>query len=118
MPGLITLLPKETIEVWPAAFAFLVGGIVNSTGLPKIRDGFARLGFPGWWCWITGALEIAAALLVLVTASRTIGIILGACIMLAALAAIFRQKAYSHLPPPILFLIFLVIASFSHADLN
>jgi uncharacterized membrane protein YecN with MAPEG domain len=114
MLSLLLILQSETVWIWLAAAAFFAGGIVNATGVSKIRDSFADLGFPAWWCWITGALELATALLLLFHASRAYGVALGACIMIAALAAILRQKAYGHLPAPLLFLFLLVSAGISH----
>lgn len=115
MPSPIVPLPSETLGVWLAATAFFVGGIANATGHPKIRDSFVRLGFPAWWCRVTAALEVAAALLLLMPGWRAIGLALGACIMAAAIAAILWRKIYDHLPPPILFLLLLMFAGFGHS---
>lgn len=114
MLSLHLILQNETVWVWLAAAVFFTGGIANATGVSKIRDSFVDLGFPAWWCWITGALELATALMLLVPASRAYGVALGTCIMIAALAAILRQRAYGHLPAPLLFLFLLVRAGISH----
>jgi uncharacterized membrane protein YphA (DoxX/SURF4 family) len=103
----------ETASVWLAASAFLIGGFVNAIGVQKIRTSFERLGFPGWWCWVTAAIEVATACLLIGAGTRTVGIILGACTMLAAIAAIVRIRHYRELPPPLLFLVFLTLAGFS-----
>jgi len=76
----------ENVLVWLAAAAFLVGAIVNASGHPKIRAGFVQLGFPFWWCWVTSALELVTAFLLITAGTRYIGVGLGACIMLAAIA--------------------------------
>jgi hypothetical protein len=102
----------ESLFIWLAAVAFLAGGAINATGHRKIRAGFERLGFPGWWCWVTAALEVATALLLLWPGTRYVGAALGACIMFAAIAAIVRARAYRELAPPLLFLSFLAVASF------
>jgi len=110
----ITLL-GEPLGVCLAAAAFLVGGIVNATGLPAIRASFVDLGFPGWWCRVTAVLEIGAAVLLLMPAGRLVGIALGGCIMVAAMAAILARRLYGHLPPPVLFLVLLALAGLGHA---
>lgn len=97
-----------------AAFAFLAGGIVNATGHPRIRASFIELGFPGWWCRVTAGLEVATSMLLLLPASRPIGIALGGCVMIAAIAAILAHKLYRHLPPPLLFLFLLTWAGLGH----
>jgi hypothetical protein len=114
MPNLIATFPNEPIGVWLAAAAFFAGGIANATGRPNIRATFIGLGFPGWWCRVTAALEILAALLMVVPASFFVGIGLGGCIMVVAVAAILVRRRYAHLPPPILFLFLLALAGFGH----
>lgn len=103
----------DTILVWLASGAFLVGAIVNASGHPKIRAGFVRLGFPFWWCWVTSAFELATAVLLVTTGTRYIGVALGACIMLAAIASVMRIRNYRELPPPLVFLLLLILASLS-----
>jgi hypothetical protein len=98
------------ILVWLAAGAFLAGGIANATGHQTIRAGFERLGFPAWWCWVTAALETATALLLIGSGTRYFGLALGACIMLAAIAAVLRIRRYRELPPPLVFLLLLILA--------
>jgi hypothetical protein len=100
----------ETVFVWLAAGAFLAGGVANASGARKIRASFERLGFPGWWCWPTAAVEIATALLLIGSGTRTVGVALGTCVMLVAIAAIVRIRNYRELPPPLLFLFFLTMA--------
>ncbi|MQB45384.1 DoxX family protein [Rhizobium sp. ICMP 5592] len=101
----------NTILVWLASGTFLVGAIVNASGHPKIREGFVRLGFPFWWCWVTSALELATAVLLVTAGTRYIGVALGTCIMLAAIATIMRIRNYRELPPPLVFLLLLILAS-------
>ncbi|NTJ62929.1 hypothetical protein G6M50_15370 [Agrobacterium rhizogenes] len=103
----------NTVLVWLSAAAFLAGAIVNATGHQKIRAGFVRLGFPFWWCWVTAALELLTAVLLVIAGIRYIGVALGACIMLTAIVAIVRVRNYRELPPPMLFLLLLILADIS-----
>jgi hypothetical protein len=100
----------DTILVWLAAGAFLVGAVVNASGHSKIRAGFVRLGFPFWWCWVTAVFELMTTVLLVTAGTRYIGVALGACIMLAAIAAIVRIRNYRELPPPFVFLLLLALA--------
>jgi hypothetical protein len=100
----------QTVLVWLSAAAFLVGAVVNASGNRKIRASFGRLGFPFWWCWVTAALELLTAALLVTAGARYIGVALGACIMLAAIAAILRIRNYRELPPPLVFLLLLALA--------
>ena len=103
----------NTVLVWLSAAAFLVGAMVNMSGHSKVRAGFVQLGFPFWWCWVTGALELLTAVLLVTAGGRYIGVALGACIMFAAVAAIVRIRNYRELPPPMLFLLLLMLAGAS-----
>jgi len=100
----------QSLFLWLAAAGFLIGGIVNASGRPAIRAEFEQLGFPGWWCRVTAALEIATAFLLLGSGTRIIGAALGSCIMLAAIAAIVRIGAYRKLAPPSLYLFLAILA--------
>ncbi|MDP9810195.1 putative membrane protein YphA (DoxX/SURF4 family) [Rhizobium tibeticum] len=111
--NIFTGAPLDTIFIWLAAGAFLVGAIVNASGHPKVRAGFVRLGFPFWWCWVTAAFELVTGVLLITAGTRYIGVALGACIMLAAIAAIVRIRNYRELPPPLAFLLLLALASVS-----
>jgi hypothetical protein len=115
MSNPIIFLSGEPIGIWLAAAAFGLGGVANATGLPKIRTSFTNLGFPGWWCWVTAVVEIVAALLLLVPASRFIGIALGGCVMAAAIVAILARRLYAHLLPPVVFVFLLALAGLSHS---
>jgi hypothetical protein len=103
----------NSVLVWLSSAAFLVGAMVNMSGHSKVRASFVQLGFPFWRCWITGALELLTAVLLVTAGSRYIGVALGTCIMLAAIAAIVRIRNYRELPPPMLFLLLLMLAGVS-----
>lgn len=104
-------LTGEPLFAGLAALAFLVGAVVNASGHPKVRNSFLELGFPGWWCWITAALESVVAMLLLLPATRMAATALGAVIMLAAIAAILRAKLPAKLLPPITYLAVLALAA-------
>ncbi|AYG68830.1 DoxX family protein [Rhizobium sp. CCGE531] len=106
----------EYVLVWLTAAAFLIGAVLNASGHPQIRASFVRLGFPFWWCWVTSALEVVTALLLITAGTRYIGVGLGILIMLTAIASIVRIRNYRELPPPMLFLLLLIAAGLgSHA---
>lgn len=103
----------DTTLVWLAALAFLAGGIANAVGPSPIRATYVRLGFPVWWRWITATLEVMAAVLIAGDGTTGPGVGLGAVIMLVAIAAILRVRYFRELPPPIAFLVLLILAGVS-----
>jgi len=94
-----------------AAAAFLIGAVVNASARKPIRQEFVRYGFPWWWCWVTALLEFTTVVLLLLRPTFMLGVVLGVCIMIAAIFAIVRARDYRHIPPPAIFLLLLVIAA-------
>lgn len=109
MPNLISFSLANAATLAVAA-AFLFGSVVNATARKPIRDGFVRYGFPWWWCWVTALLELTTAVLLVLRPTFTAGVVLGGCIMVAAILAIVRARDFRHIAPPAVFLLLLVIA--------
>jgi hypothetical protein len=94
-------ISAATLLAWLLVLAFLGAGVVNAAGSAKIKDDFARWGYPRWWNRLTGGLEVLVAALIAFAATRVAGLILGAAICVAALATVARHKDFGHLPPVI-----------------
>jgi hypothetical protein len=103
----------HTVSIWLLAAAFTVTGVVNAIGLAGGRDNFVRWGYPRWWGLVTGGLEVATAVLVLLPASRQAGLILGAAILAAAVLTVLRQRDFPHLAPLGVFAALLAFVAFS-----
>ncbi|MGV8936035.1 MAG: DoxX family protein [Allorhizobium sp.] len=114
IPSMPLAISVSAVATWLAAAAFFIGGAVNVSGAKSIRDDFMRYGFPSWWCWITAALEFATACLLLFPATFSIGLALGACVMIAAIAAVLRARDFRHTAPPTVFLLLLIVAGITH----
>ena len=91
--------------------AFFGAGAFNMVGNAKIKDDFARWGYPRWWRHVTGGLEIVSAAMIALPASRSAGLVLGALIIAGAFATILRRREPSHLPPLSLFAALLVLTA-------
>ncbi|WP_158811787.1 DoxX family protein [Beijerinckia sp. L45] len=73
-------------------------GAVNVAGPASIRKSFARWGYPAGFHRITGGLEIAAGLLLLIPATSRLGAAASAIILAAAVATVIRHRDWGHLP--------------------
>ena len=92
-------ISAATLLAWLLALAFLGAGVVNAAGSAKIKDDFARWGYPRWWNRLTGGLEVLVAALIAMPSARVGGVTLGAAICVAAGATVVRYKDYGHLAP-------------------
>ena len=93
------------------AAAFASAGLFNAMATSTTRTNFVRWGYPAWWCRVTGALEISAAILVAMPATRAAGLLLCAVILVAAALTVLRHRDFSHLAPIACFAALLLMAS-------
>lgn len=87
---------------WLLVAFFAVTGLVNIAGSPGIRAGFVRWGYPAGMHFVTGALELIAAVLMALPSLRVAGVGLALIIMVAALATVVRCREFTHAVPPAL----------------
>jgi uncharacterized membrane protein YphA (DoxX/SURF4 family) len=90
-----------TVFAWVLAIVFAGSATANFIGPKPLRDAFARWGYPSYWHLVTGALELAAAVLLAIPQTRLLGVVLGAAITLAAFATVTWHREYAHTPPSI-----------------
>lgn len=88
---------------------YSIGGIVNIVGPKGVRDSFVAWGYPRWFNYVTGALELLAVAMILYAPTQLYGVALGAVIMVAALASLVLNRAWNHAPGPVLMLVLTAI---------
>jgi uncharacterized membrane protein YphA (DoxX/SURF4 family) len=87
------------LSIWLLVAAFFGAGVFNAIGAPATVSSFVRWGYPRWWGRLTGVLEMLAAILIALPASRAAGLILGALIVAAAVLTVLRRREFTHLAP-------------------
>lgn len=92
---------RQVVPVALAAF-FVVGSLSNIFAPGSIYEEYLKWGYPRWFHFITGSLELTAAVLLLRVPSRLLGSALGCTVMLAALATVTIHGEYGHAVPPLL----------------
>jgi hypothetical protein len=97
------------VVAWLLALAFTGAGIGNAAGGAAIQAQFQRWGYPAWWNFITAALELLDAVLIVFPETRIFGLALGAMVMIAATATVIRRREYKHLPPCVVFVVLIGI---------
>lgn len=96
----------QVIPLILAAF-FVVGSLSNIFAPGSIYEEYLRWGYPRWFHFVTGSLELTTAILLFRARTRVLGSALGFSVMLAALATVIVHGEYGHAIPP------LVVATFS-----
>lgn len=93
-------LRLDNIVSWILAVFFVVGGVGNIVAPGPIAEEYARWGYPAWFHFVTGALELAAAGLIPRHATRWAGLALGAGVMLGAVATVLVHQEFMHALAP------------------
>lgn len=99
----------HSLSIWLLVIAFFGAGLFNAIGTPATQSGFVRWGYPAWWCRVTGVLEMAAAVLIAFSATRGLGLLLGAIVIAAAVLTVLRHREFAHLAPLSFFAALLLI---------
>lgn len=93
---------------------FLAGGIVNIVPPDAVRSDYERWGYPDWFHYVTGSIEILSAGLLALPRSRELGRATGATVMLAALGTLLLHVDYAHAAGPAIILT--ALAASRHLD--
>lgn len=101
----------QAVSIWLLVAGLAGAGLFNAVGTPATRSGFVRWGYPAWWGLVTGALEVASAVLIARPGTRDAGLVLGAAIVAAAVVTVARHREWSHLAPLGVFAVLLALAA-------
>jgi putative oxidoreductase len=99
----------KTIAAWVLsvvlAVGFLAAGGSKLAAVPYQVQLFGLLGFPVWFMYVTGVLEIAGAVALLIPRYAVVGAVLIICVMLGALASLLMHAQMSLLPATLVLLV-------------
>jgi hypothetical protein len=87
---------------------FALGFVINTFAVKKVGPEYERWGYPDWFHFVSGGLELLVALLLPAAVTRPFGIMLGSAIMLAAVATVIYHREYPRAVPP--FIVFVLLA--------
>ena len=93
-----------------AAFAFSGGG--KLAGLPMYAKSFAAWGYPPWFQYFTGAIELGSALLLLVPRTTFYGALLLVATMIGAVLTHLTHHQAARVPAPAVLLVLAGIVAF------
>ncbi|WP_456821924.1 DoxX family protein [Bradyrhizobium sp. USDA 4502] len=96
--------------IWLLAAFFVVGGFGNIFASADIKADYRSWGYPDWFHYLTGLLELTTASLLSVRRTRLWGAALGSAVMTAAGATVLFHGEYAHAIAPLAVLCALVLA--------
>lgn len=106
--------PTQRRIVWGVrillALAFGAAGIAKLAGVPQMVQTFAAIGFGQWFRYLTGAVEVVGAVLLLVPATGFVGGLLLTTTMIGAVATHLVLFGGSPVPAAVLGLLSAFVA--------
>ena len=108
-PGKVKNIALWILQVL-VAFAFLGAGFGKLSGQPMMVEMFDKLGLGQWFRYLTGAIEVGSAILLLVPRLTFVGAGLLVCTMTGAVAVHLLKLGGSPVPPLVLLALSAVIA--------
>jgi hypothetical protein len=102
-------LPWTQILNWVLTAFFVVGFVINTFAVKVVGPEYRRWGYPDWFHFASGGLDLMVALLLLRNLTRPFGVALGCVIMLVAIATVVRHREYRRAAAPLIVFVLLAI---------
>jgi len=99
---------RQILPLILAAF-FVVGSLSNIVAPRSIFEEYLKWGYPHWFHFVTGSLELMTAVLLTRARTRLWGAALGCTVMLAALATVTVHGEYGHAVAPLVVAILSIV---------
>jgi hypothetical protein len=97
----------EALTLALSAF-FVLGFVINTFAVKLVGPEYRRWGYPDWFHFVSGGLDLLVALLLPATATRPFGVALGCGIMLVAMVTVIYNSEYRRAASP--FAVFTLLA--------
>src|ERR1700736_2728160 len=94
--GQMSKISRHQVLALALAAFFVVGSLSNIFAPGSIYEEYLRWGYPPWFHFVTGSLELTTAVLLAQAGTRLWGAALGCTVMLAALATVTLHGEYGH----------------------
>ena len=97
----VSKITWRQVLAWALAAFFVAGSLGNLFAPRSIYEEYLKWGYPHWFHFVTGSLELTAAVLLARAPSRLWGAVLGCTIMCAALGTVIMHGEYAHAALPL-----------------
>src|ERR1700728_274028 len=99
--GQMSKISWRRVSALALAAFFVVGSLSNIFAPGSIYEEYLKWGYPHWFHFVTGSLELATAVLLARASTRLLGSALGCTVMLGALATVTLHGEFGHAMPPL-----------------
>jgi hypothetical protein len=100
--GHLSKISSRQVLAWALAAFFVAGSLSNLFAPRSIYEEYLKWGYPHWFHFVTGSLELTAAVLLARAPSRLWGAALGCTVMSAALGTVIIHGEYGHAVAPLI----------------
>ena len=100
--GHLSKISWRQVLAWALAAFFVAGALGNLIAPRSIYEEYLKWGYPHWFHFITGSLELTTAVLLVRAPSRLWGAGLGCTVMCAALETVVIHGEYGHAVAPLI----------------
>ena len=98
---------------WALAAFFTVAFFINTFAVKVVVPEYRRWGYPDWFHFVSGGLDLAVALLLAMAVTRLFGVALGIGIMLVAIATVIRAREHRRAIPALVVFVLLAIVGWT-----
>lgn len=98
------------------ALMMLFAGGSKLAGAEEQVKGFAAMGFPAWFLYVTGVIEVVGAILLLIPKTAAFGVLLLGATMVGATISVLKMGDFGHAPIPFVFLVVIAIIGWLRQD--
>jgi hypothetical protein len=95
---------------WVLVAFFVFAGLLNVFATASLLEEYRRWGYPGWFHYATGLIELSSAVFQALRMANKAGLALGMAVMAAAVLTLAIQREWLHALFPLVVL-FLLITS-------
>ena len=100
--GHLSKISWRQVLAWALAAFFVAGSLSNLFAPRSIYEEYLKWGYPHWFHFVTGSLELTTAVLLARAPSRLWGAALGFTVMCAALGTVIVHGKYGHAVAPLI----------------
>jgi len=98
------------------ALAFLAAGVMKLGGSPEVAANFVKWGYPPWFAYVTGVIEVGGAIGLFVPRAAPFAAALLGCTMVGAAVTHLTHGEASHLAAPIVLLLWVAAVGWARRE--